>query len=88
MEFTCSNSHAFPSLISSSSSLSSLRVLEKELKFGSAADENYYSGEREGVKGSNMPENLKNNLATIRICDDHFCRNLEAPSNNVSQIGF
>lgn len=50
MEFTCSNSHAFPSLISSSSSLSSLRVLEKELKFGSAADENYYSGEREGGK--------------------------------------
>lgn len=44
MEFTCSHSHAFPTLISSSSSLSSLRVLEKELKFGSAADENYYSG--------------------------------------------
>lgn len=44
VEFTCSHSHAFPTLISSSSSLSSLRVLEKELKFGSAADENYYSG--------------------------------------------
>lgn len=60
MEFTCSHSHAFPTLISSSSSLSSLRVLEKELKFGSAADENYYSG---GGRGSNMTENLKNNLA-------------------------
>lgn len=47
MEFTCSHSHAFPTLISSSS-LSSLHVLEKELKFGSAADENYYSGETGG----------------------------------------
>lgn len=36
MEFTYSNSHAFPSLISSSS-LSSFLVLEKELKFGSVA---------------------------------------------------